>query len=62
MARTVLIIDDHEGFRHLACALREADGFDVVGEAGDGESAMLPDINGFRAQAAAGAAERRSRA
>jgi hypothetical protein len=33
MARTVLIIDDHEGFRHLACALPEADGFDVAGAA-----------------------------
>jgi DNA-binding NarL/FixJ family response regulator len=60
---TVLIVDDHDGFRHNARALLEADGFDVVGEAVDGESAIaeaarlqprcvlldiqLPDVDGF---------------
>jgi DNA-binding NarL/FixJ family response regulator len=63
MAWTVLIVDDHAGFRGLARRLLEADGFTVVGEAGDGSSAveaavrlrpalvlldvMLPDIDGF---------------
>jgi DNA-binding NarL/FixJ family response regulator len=61
--RTVLIVDDHSGFRSAARALLEADGFEVVGEAADGESALvaavrlrpalvlvdiqLPDIDGF---------------
>jgi DNA-binding NarL/FixJ family response regulator len=60
---TVVIVDDHAGFRSSARALLEAEGFDVVGEAGDGASALtvidllrphivlldiqLPDINGF---------------
>jgi DNA-binding NarL/FixJ family response regulator len=59
----VLIVDDHEGFRSMARALLEAEGFDVVGEAADGESAIasavalrpdvvlldvqLPDTDGF---------------
>jgi DNA-binding NarL/FixJ family response regulator len=63
VARTVLIVDDHEGFRRTARELLEADGFDVVGEAADGENAIadagrlrpqfvlldirLPDIDGF---------------
>ena len=63
VARTVLIVDDHEGFRRTARELLEADGFEVVGEAADGESAIacvwrlrpqfllldirLPDIEGF---------------
>jgi two-component system nitrate/nitrite response regulator NarL len=37
---TVLIVDDHEGFRASARALLEADGFDVLGEAADGRSAL----------------------
>jgi DNA-binding NarL/FixJ family response regulator len=37
---TVLIVDDHAGFRQSARALLEADGFQVVGEAGDGRSAI----------------------
>jgi DNA-binding NarL/FixJ family response regulator len=37
---TVLIVDDHEGFRQVARALLEADGVEVVGEAADGESAI----------------------
>ena len=63
MAATVLIVDDHAGFRTFARALLEAEGFDVVGEAGDGASALalartlapalvlldvaLPDMDGF---------------
>lgn len=60
---TVLIVDDDAGFRSLARALLEAGGFEVVGEAGDGVSALaavgrlrprvvlldiqLPGIDGF---------------
>lgn len=40
MAWSVLIVDDHAGFRGSARALLEADGFDVLGEAADGQSAM----------------------
>ena len=40
MAWTVLIVDDHAGFRAGARALLEAEGFDVLGEAADGESAV----------------------
>lgn len=64
MARaTLLIVDDHAGFRQAARALLEAEGFDVVGEAADGHRAIeqarrlhpqvvlldvqLPDLNGF---------------
>ncbi|HEV8165790.1 MAG TPA: response regulator transcription factor [Actinomycetota bacterium] len=63
MEWTVLIVDDHPGFRSVARALLEADGFDVVGEAADGESGLaaaarlrpglvvldiqLPDLDGF---------------
>jgi DNA-binding NarL/FixJ family response regulator len=63
MARTVLIVDDHAGFRRAARALLAAEGFDVVGEAADGEDALaaaarlqpdvvlldiqLPDVDGF---------------
>jgi DNA-binding NarL/FixJ family response regulator len=63
MPWTVLIVDDHAGFRHFARGLLEADGFTVVGEAADGEEAlvaadqlrpelvlldiMLPGIDGF---------------
>ena len=58
-----MIVDDHSGFRSRARALLEAEGFDVVGEAEDGASALvavgqlrprivlldiqLPDIDGF---------------
>ena len=60
---TILIIDDHTGFRLQARAILEADGFAVVGEADDGASGLaaarairpdlvlldigLPDIEGF---------------
>ena len=63
VALTVLIVDDHAAFRAGARALLEVDGFDVVGEAADGESAIeqarrlrpevvlldvqLPGIDGF---------------
>jgi DNA-binding NarL/FixJ family response regulator len=40
MSRRVLIVDDHEGFRSFARALLQAEGFEVVGEAADGESAL----------------------
>jgi two-component system response regulator EvgA len=36
MPHTVLIVDDHAGFRHAARALLEADGFRVVGESATG--------------------------
>jgi DNA-binding NarL/FixJ family response regulator len=63
MATTVLIVDDHAGFRATARMLLEAEGFEIVGEASDGGSAVeqaatlspdlvlldvhLPDIDGF---------------
>lgn len=63
MARTVLIVDDHPGFRARARALLGDDGLEVVGEAQDGAGAVdaaarlrpdvvlldvrLPDIDGF---------------
>jgi DNA-binding NarL/FixJ family response regulator len=36
----VLIVDDHPSFRASARALLEAEGFDVIGEASTGESAV----------------------
>ena len=63
MPPTVLIVDDHPSFRLTARALLEAEGFEIVGEAEDGQSAIetarrlrpevvlldiqLPDIDGF---------------
>ena len=63
VAATVLIVDDHAGFRSFARALLEAEGYDVVGEVTDGVSALaaaralapelvlldvaLPDMDGF---------------
>jgi CheY-like chemotaxis protein len=38
--RTVLIVDDYAPFRRLARRLLEAGGFNVVGEAADGASAL----------------------
>jgi DNA-binding NarL/FixJ family response regulator len=68
MPRTVLIVDDHDGFRAMARALLDADGFDVIGEAADGEAAVtsarrlrpdvvlldvqLPGLDGFAVAAA----------
>jgi CheY-like chemotaxis protein len=40
VAWTVLIVDDHAGFRASARALLEADGFAVLGEAEDGPTAL----------------------
>jgi DNA-binding NarL/FixJ family response regulator len=40
MPHTVLIVDDHAGFRHAARALLEADGFDVVGESATGSEGL----------------------
>jgi DNA-binding NarL/FixJ family response regulator len=63
MRLTVLIVDDHAGFRAFARAVLEAEDFDVVGEAQDAVSALaaasglspqvvvldiqLPDLDGF---------------
>jgi DNA-binding NarL/FixJ family response regulator len=63
MSASVLIVDDHASFRRSAKMLLELEGFDVVGEAADGKSAVelakrlrpelvlldiaLPDTNGF---------------
>jgi DNA-binding NarL/FixJ family response regulator len=63
MPPTLLIVDDHAVFRSTARALLEIDGWNVVGEAGDGTSGLsaarslkpdvvlldvrLPDIDGF---------------
>ncbi|HEX4521795.1 MAG TPA: response regulator transcription factor [Gaiellaceae bacterium] len=59
----MLLVDDHPGFRRCARSLLTEEGFDVVGEAGDGATAValafelepdlvlldiqLPDANGF---------------
>ena len=43
MTPTLVVIDDHGGFRAFARALLQAEGYDVVGEAADGVSgAELP--------------------
>jgi len=63
MAPTVLIVDDHAGFRTFARTFLEAAGLDVIGEAADGSAAveaaarlrpdvvlldvLLPDLDGF---------------
>jgi DNA-binding NarL/FixJ family response regulator len=63
MALTALVVDDHRLFRATARMLLESEGFDVVGEAEDGASALsevarlrpdvvlldvqLPDATGF---------------
>ena len=63
MPKTVVIADDHPSFRASARAILESEGFDVVGEAEDGETAIaamrrlrpdvllldvqLPDMDGF---------------
>jgi DNA-binding NarL/FixJ family response regulator len=60
---TVLIVDDHPAFRLSARAVLEADGYEIVGEATDGTTALalvrslrpdlvlldvqLPDMSGF---------------
>lgn len=61
--KNVLVVDDHPAFRASARRLLESEGYAVVGEAGDGASALqavsrlepdlvlldvqLPDIDGF---------------
>jgi DNA-binding NarL/FixJ family response regulator len=40
MSRTVLIVDDHPAFRASARTMLEDEGFEVVGEAEDGRSAV----------------------
>ena len=40
-ARRILVVDDHAGFRSCARALLTAEGFDVVGEAEDGDTALV---------------------
>jgi DNA-binding NarL/FixJ family response regulator len=40
MRETVLIVDDHPGFRACARHLLELEGFEVVGEAGDAEEGI----------------------
>lgn len=40
MRKTVLIVDDHDDFRESARALLEAEGFAVVGVAGNGIDAL----------------------
>lgn len=63
VALTVLIVDDHPSFRASARAILEADGFEIIGEAEDGATALsllrrlrpdvvlldvqLPDMTGF---------------
>lgn len=67
LVTTVLIVDDHPSFRGTARAFLESEGFEVVGEAADGASAIvaakslhpdvvlldvhLPDIDGFEVAA-----------
>jgi DNA-binding NarL/FixJ family response regulator len=63
MTKTVLIVDDHPGFRSIATLLVQSAGYDVIGEASDGAEALaaaerlhpdavlldieLPDMTGF---------------
>ena len=63
MTQTIFIVDDHPSFRATARRLLEVEGFTVLGEAPDGESAIgeilalrpdivlldvqLPDMSGF---------------
>ena len=65
--RRVLLVDDHQSFRRCARALLTSEGFEIVGEAADGATALrlaadsapevvlldiqLPDIDGFEVAA-----------
>jgi DNA-binding NarL/FixJ family response regulator len=40
MGKTVLIVDDHAGFRASARRMLEAGGFEIAGEAADGAAAL----------------------
>ena len=40
MALSVLIVDDHSSFRAAARRVLEADGFEIAGEAADGQAAI----------------------
>ena len=40
MGQTVVVVDDDPGFRSLVGRLLNASGFDVVGDAADGEEAL----------------------
>lgn len=40
MRTTVVIVDDHEGFRESATVLLDAEGFSVVGAVADGDAAL----------------------
>jgi DNA-binding NarL/FixJ family response regulator len=40
MAKTVLIVDDHASFRRAVRLVLEYEGYEVVGEAADGEAAL----------------------
>lgn len=67
MERTILVVDDHSGFRACARRLLEGEGYRVVGEAADGACALtrarelrpqlalvdvyLPDTDGFEVAA-----------
>ena len=71
MEETVLVVDDHRGFRASARQLLQAEGFEVVGEAADAASGIaaarklrpdvvlldvqLPDFDGVRASKQMGA-------
>ena len=77
MRRSVLIVDDHADFRASARALLELQGFDVVADVEDGESALeaaarlrpdvvlldvqLPGMDGFEVAERLAASERAPR-
>jgi len=41
MDRTILVVDDHAGFRRAARALLQAEGFEVIGEAVNSAQALV---------------------
>lgn len=65
MRQTVLVVDDHQGFRTCARQVLQAEGFEVIGEAADAAAAIaatrelhpdivlldvqLPDVDGIEA-------------